>query len=72
MSCLDSGHHRVLIVDTRTGLVDHIAGSGRPGSRDGALDSAEFRNPQGKQRTSEEIDRLGESRKKLIWEQLNQ
>ena len=71
MSCLDSGHHRILIVDSRTGLVDHIVGSGRQGSRDGALDSAEFRNPQGKKNKWE--TGLGKADyKNSFGEQLNQ
>ena len=42
----DSGHNRALVSDLE-GNVSHVAGSGEPGSADGPLEAAQFRNPQG-------------------------
>jgi thiol-disulfide isomerase/thioredoxin len=42
----DTGHHRVLELDT-TGGVRRVFGNGRPGLRDGSGESCAFREPQG-------------------------
>ncbi len=42
----DSTHHRIVITDL-TGKKIAIVGSGEPGIRDGAYDSAQFNDPQG-------------------------
>lgn len=42
----DTGHHRVLIAD-RSGQVLLTVGGPEPGYRDGSLDKARFRDPQG-------------------------
>lgn len=42
----DTGHHRILVVDTN-GHIQTVIGSGEPGLDDGDFESATFRNPQG-------------------------
>lgn len=42
----DSGHHRVLVVDS-SGGIHTVVGSGLPGWKDGSLAQAQFRGPQG-------------------------
>jgi DNA-binding beta-propeller fold protein YncE len=43
----DSGHHRVVVVDTRSDEVLAVIGSGERGLRDGDLRAAAFDTPQG-------------------------
>jgi hypothetical protein len=45
---LDSGQHRVLVVESSSGVVEYTVGTGQPGCCDGRLDTAEFKNPQGR------------------------
>jgi sugar lactone lactonase YvrE len=42
----DSGHHRVLELDT-SGVVRRVFGNGKPGLRDGSAEGCTFREPQG-------------------------
>lgn len=42
----DSGHHRIVIAN-RSGLVEHVIGSGVRGLQDGTLTLAQFSSPQG-------------------------
>ena len=42
----DSGHHRVLVLDARGAVIDHI-GSGLRGVREGAFESCALDDPQG-------------------------
>ncbi len=42
----DTGHHRILVVDTN-GHIQTVIGSGEPGLDHGDFESATFRNPQG-------------------------
>lgn len=42
----DSGHHRILVLDSLGRILD-ILGTGKPGHADGTFEQAEFRNPQG-------------------------
>jgi thiol-disulfide isomerase/thioredoxin len=42
----DSGHHRIITVDTR-GTFGQVIGSGTPGFKDGSFEKAQFQSPQG-------------------------
>lgn len=46
LAVADSGHHRIAILN-EDGSIRLIVGSGREGFRDGSLEQAEFRSPQG-------------------------
>ncbi|KAF4518977.1 hypothetical protein B566_EDAN007765 [Ephemera danica] len=43
----DSGHHRVLVVNINTGLIEVTVGIGESGLEDGKLAEAKFNTPQG-------------------------
>jgi len=43
----DTGHHRLLVIEPSSGVVEKVIGTGQPGFTDGLLSKAQFRAPQG-------------------------